>query len=43
LVGLTPENYVELGFSCFLNSKRLGHWKKLKWLKSVYLKGSKDR
>jgi hypothetical protein len=43
VVGLTPENYVELGFSCFLNPKRLGHWKKLEWLKERLPEGFKGQ
>ena len=43
VVGLTPENYVELGFPCFLNPKRLGHWKKLKWLRRRLPEGFKGQ
>ncbi len=37
VVGLTPENYLELGCPCFLNPKHAGHLTKLEWLKDRFV------
>lgn len=39
IVGLTPENYPELGCPCFLNPKHAAHLTKLKWLSERFPEG----
>ncbi|XES77061.1 MAG: GNAT family N-acetyltransferase [Candidatus Bathyarchaeia archaeon] len=39
VVGLTPENYRELGCPCFLNPKHPAHLTKLEWLKDRFAEG----
>jgi L-amino acid N-acyltransferase YncA len=39
IVGLTLENYAELGCPCFLNPKHEGHLQKLDWLKERFAEG----